>query len=146
MPAPLEIKLNEEEDRTLKELSCADGVPYRCKQRAMALRLNAHGWKVPQIANYLNWHEHTVRNTLKRWEQKGLGGLWEASGRGRKRCWSEADWQAVEQWVGEARRYSASQISHKLLTQRQVKLGAEQVRRWLKKKGGSGSEFAIVQH
>ncbi|GAC1450595.1 MAG: hypothetical protein NVSMB70_19410 [Chamaesiphon sp.] len=27
-------------------------------------------------------HEHTVRTTIRRWEQDGLGGLWEAPGRG----------------------------------------------------------------
>jgi transposase len=128
------------------EVSWADAVPTRCKQRAMALRLNAHGWKVQHIASYLNWHEHTVRNTLRRWQLHGLGGLWETPGRGRKRGWSEEDWQAVEQWVEEPRRYSARQISQKLLEERLVELGAEQVRRWLKKRGGSGSGFAIVQH
>ncbi|WP_339378448.1 hypothetical protein [Calothrix sp. NIES-2100] len=47
MPSALRIILTAEEDRTLKELSCADQVPRRTKQRAIALRLNAHGWNVP---------------------------------------------------------------------------------------------------
>ena len=41
----------------LRELSTANGLPVRIKQRAMpaagyayALRLNAHGWNVPRIA------------------------------------------------------------------------------------------------
>ncbi|MFN6487305.1 MULTISPECIES: hypothetical protein [unclassified Nostoc] len=37
MPAAIRIVLNAEEDRTLLELSCADGVPYRTKQRAIAI-------------------------------------------------------------------------------------------------------------
>lgn len=41
MPAPLKIKLTPEEDRTLLELSAAEGVPRRTKYRAIALRLNA---------------------------------------------------------------------------------------------------------
>lgn len=41
MPAALQIKLNSEEDRTLRELSYADGVAKRIKQRVSALRLNA---------------------------------------------------------------------------------------------------------
>ncbi|WP_370588536.1 helix-turn-helix domain-containing protein [aff. Roholtiella sp. LEGE 12411] len=32
----------------------------------MALRLNAHGWNVPQIAQYLDWAEQTVRQTIRR--------------------------------------------------------------------------------
>ena len=73
-----------EEDRTLHELSSANGVPIRVKQRAMALRLNAHGWNVPKIAEYLDWAQQTVRETIVRWQQGGLGGLWERSGRGKK--------------------------------------------------------------
>lgn len=33
MPAPIRINLTEQEDRTLRELSYADGVPYRTRQR-----------------------------------------------------------------------------------------------------------------
>ena len=52
MPAPLRIKLNEAEDETLKSLSYADSVP-RTKARATALRMNAQGWNVPDIAEHL---------------------------------------------------------------------------------------------
>lgn len=83
MPAPIRVVLDVEADRTLLELSCAEGVSHRTKQRASAIRLNAHGWNVPQIAQYLDWHEHTVRSALQRWQEQGLGGLWEAKGRGR---------------------------------------------------------------
>ena len=61
MPAAAHIQLTAEEDQTLKALSEADGVPRRTKQRATALRLNAQGWRVPQIAQYLDWAESTVR-------------------------------------------------------------------------------------
>ena len=44
MPAPLRIHLDFEQDRTLRELSSAEGVARRVKERAMALRLNAQGW------------------------------------------------------------------------------------------------------
>jgi transposase len=134
MPAPLTISLTEEEDRTLRELSYANGVPGRIKQRASALRLNASGWKVQQIAEHLEWAPQTVRETIHRWQEGGLGGLWEAEGRGRHRRWTQADWQALEQWVSEPRRYSAAQLSRKLNQERQVELGKEQVRRILKKK------------
>ncbi|WP_052672351.1 helix-turn-helix domain-containing protein [Aliterella atlantica] len=85
MPAAIRVMLSEEEDRTLKELSYAEGVSHRIKQRALAIRLNARGWNAPQIAQFLDWHEHSVRNTLERWNTLGLGGLWEQKGRGRKR-------------------------------------------------------------
>lgn len=134
MPAPLKISLSEEEDRTLRELSYANGVPGRIKQRASALRLSASGWRVQQIAEHLDWAPQTVRETIHRWQEWGLGGLWEAEGRGRHCRWTQEDWQALEQWVNEPRRYSAAQLSRKLNQERQVELGKEQVRRILKKK------------
>ncbi len=52
MPAPVRIILSQTEDLTLQELSVADGVPRRTKLRAIALRLNADGWNVTQIAEH----------------------------------------------------------------------------------------------
>lgn len=118
-------------------------MPHRTRQRATALRLNGQGWKVPQIAKYQDLAEQTVRETLRRWQQYGLGGLWEQRGRGRHRRWSEEDWQVLQHWVDEPRRYSAKQLSHKLETERHIELGAEQVRRILKKKIITGSASAL---
>ncbi|MEH2463505.1 helix-turn-helix domain-containing protein [Nostoc sp.] len=110
MPAPVFISLNKEEDSTLYELSVANGVPRRTKLRAIALRLNANGWTVPKIAAHLQQSEQTLRQTLFRWH-RGLVGLWEAAGRGKKRCWQEADLKAVEEWLEEERSYTSRQLS-----------------------------------
>ncbi len=75
MPAPIYIKLTLEEDRTLSELRIAQTVPQRTRDRAHALRLNAQGWTVPAIAEIFSCHEHTVRATIRRWQNQGLGGL-----------------------------------------------------------------------
>ena len=96
MPAPIRIVLTEEEDRTLLELRVASSVPQRTRDRAHMLRLNAQGWNTPAIAEIFECHEHTVRATIRRWQTDGLGGLWEAAGRGAKRKWQEADLQYLE--------------------------------------------------
>jgi transposase len=140
MPAALRIILTTEENKTLQELEVADSVPRRTKQRATALRLNATGWKVKQIADYLAWAESTVRQTIHRWNQNGLVGLWEAVGRGKKPSWIKEDWDALEQWLTEPRSLSSRQLSQRLARERQVLLGAEQVRRILKKKSGDGKD------
>ena len=134
MPAALKITLTIEENKTLQELELANSVPRRTKQRATALRLNAKGWKVKEIADYLKWAESTVRTTIHRWNKFGLGGLWEAKGRGQKPRWTKEDWQVLEQWLNEPHSSSARQLSQRLAKERQVILGAEQVRRILKKK------------
>jgi transposase len=134
MPAALKITLTTEENITLQQLELSNSVPRRTKQRATVLRLNAAGWKVKEIANYLEWAESTVRQAIHRWNRSGLLGLWEAGGRGRKPSWTSEDWEAMEQWLNEPRSISSRQLSQRLARERQVFLGAEQVRRILKKK------------
>ncbi len=133
---PLRIFLSAEEDRTLFELRKAVGVPQRTKDRAEVVRLNAHGWKVHRIATHFNWAESTVRQTLHRWHQQGLSGLWDAPRPGRKRRWQEADLGYLEDCLEqEQRTYSSRQLAQKLATERQVHLSPAQLRRILKKKG-----------
>jgi transposase len=140
MPAPIHLVLNPEEDRTLSELRLALAVPQRTRDRAHMLRLNAQGWTVPAIAEIFECHEQTVRATLRRWEQDGLAGLWEASGRGAKRKWHEADLASVEQWLEQdPRTYNSSQLAAKLGQERQVHLSARRLRHLLRKRAFAGS-------
>ena len=138
MPAGLKVTLTENEDQTLRELEIANQVPKRTKLRASILRLNSRGEKINEIASYLKCAASTVRQTIHRWQSRGLAGLWEAPGRGKKATWNEEDWQAIETWLSEERSYSARQISQKLAQERKVVLGAEQIRRILLKKDGAG--------
>lgn len=135
MPAPIRIVLTEEEDRTLWELRVAASVPYRTRDRAHMLWLNAQGWTVPAIAEIFDCHEHTVRATIRRWQADGLGGLWEAPGRGAKRKWSEADMQHLEKCLEqEERTYNSFQLALKLSQERNVKLSPDRLRHVLQKR------------
>lgn len=139
MPAAQHIKLNSEEDRTLYELSLAAEVARRIKLRAITIRLNASGWRTPAIAKHLHQCEHTVRQTLQRWNQGGLGGLWEAPGRGGKPKWQSADIEAVETWLQERRSYTSVQLCERLSGERGVVLSGKQLGRILQKRATSGS-------
>ncbi len=140
MPAGLKITLTKQEDKTLRELELANQVPRRTKQRASMLRLNSKGKTVKEIAGYLECADSTVRQTIHRWQSRGLAGLWEAPGRGKKATWTQEDWSAVEKWLSEDRSYSARQLSQRLASEKQITLGAEQVRRILVKKNGVGKD------
>ncbi len=120
-------------------------MPQRTRDRAHMVRLNAQKWTAPAIAKIFECHEHTVRATLRRWEDKGLGGLWEAPGRGAKPKWQEADLQLVEQWVEqEPRTYNTHQLAQKLAEKRQVKLSPRRLRYLLQKRAIEGNELVIV--
>lgn len=140
MPAPIRIDLTLEEEETLKALRVASTVPQRTRDRAHMIRLNAQGWNVPELAEIFDCCEHTVRSTLKRWQSFGLGGLWDAPGRGRPRSWQEADLAYLEQLLEQdSRTYNSRQLSHKLASERQVNLSADRIRRLLKKNAGDGN-------
>ena len=104
------------------------------------LRLKAQGWTVGAIAEIFECHEHTVRATIRRWQEQGLGGLWEATGRGTKRKWVEADIQYLEQCLEQQERtYNSKQLATKLEQERQVSLSADRIRRILQKRALDGN-------
>jgi transposase len=140
MPAPLRVTLSEDSDRTLQELRVASSVAAHIRDRAHMIRLNAQGWNVPAIAEIFECREQRVRETLKRWESGGLGGLWDAPGRGMKPRWSEGDIVFLEQCLAQDQRtYTSAQLAEKLNQERQVHLSPDRIRRILKKRGGDGS-------
>lgn len=141
MTAPLRIALTEAEDQTLSELRVAPNLPQRTRDGAHMLRLNAQGWTVPAIAEIFECHEHTVRATIRRWESQGIGGLWEAPGRGAKRRWQEADLHYLEQCLEqEPRTYNSVQLAQKLEQERQVSLSPDRLQHILQKRGFGGNE------
>ena len=141
MPAPLRIELNPQEEETLAQLRQSDSVPYRTRDRAHMLRLNAQGQNVPEIAQIFNCHEHTVRATIRRWSERGLTGLWEAKGRGAKPKWKAEDIEYLETCLNEEQRtYNSVQLARKLKQERAVNLSSDRLRRLLKKKDIAGKE------
>ncbi len=145
MGARLRIFLSVEEERTLRELRTAKTVPQRVKDRASMLRLNNQGRYVEEIAAYFNCNKQTVRETIHRWRKKGLGGLWEAQGRGQERSWQEEDWEYLEQCLKkEQRTYNRKQLAAKLAQDRKVKLSPDHLRRVLKKRELFGREHVKV--
>jgi transposase len=141
MSAPLRVKLNLLEKETLKELYKASSVPYRTRNRAQMLKLNAQGKNVPEIAQIFNCHEHTVRATIKRWQEKGLVGLWSATGRGAKPKWKAEDLEYIETCIKEEERtYNSVQLVQKLQHERGINLSSDRLRRILKKKDIVGKE------
>ena len=77
-----------------------------------------------------------MRTTLKRWKNRGLGGLWEAKGRGAKPKWQESDLEYVITCIEEdPRTYNSKQLAKKLKQERLVDLSGDRLRKLLRKKG-----------
>jgi len=140
MAAPLRVTLTIEEESTLQELRIASSVPYRVRDRAHILLLNASGWNAPVIAAIMACHEHTARAAIKRWESVGLYGLWEEDGRGKKPTWEPSDMAYLEQCLNEEdRTYNSPQLAAKLAAERGIELTPDWIRQLLKKKTIAGS-------
>ena len=89
MGARLRVFLTQKQDKTLLNLRTAN-IPQKVKDRALVIRLNAHGWYVERIAAHFNWASQTVRAVLHKWEKFGMESLWEAPGRGGKPKWKDS--------------------------------------------------------
>ena len=139
MPAALRIKLSVEEDKRLLEISQSKETGKRVKQRAEAMRLSSHGWKVAQIAAYFDWHEQTVREIIQRWKRDGETGLYDLPKTGRPKQWQEEDLKYIETCLEkDGQVYNSQQLSAKLQEERQVTLSSDRARKLLKK--GMGME------
>lgn len=136
MGTRLRVFLNAEENRTLFELRTATTVPQRVKDRAEVIRLSHQGMYVEKIASFFNWNVRTIRETLHRWQQQGLGGLWDAPRPGPQKRWQSSDIEYLESCLRqEQRTYNSQQLAKKLENDRKVKLSADHLRRVLKKRG-----------
>ena len=135
MRARVKVNLTEQEDKTLFELRKSTSVPQRVKDRAEAIRLSHQGWYVEKIARFFGWNIQTARETLHRWNRKGLEGLMEASGRGQKARWDESDMKFLERCLEEPRSYNSQQLAKKLSDERAVHLSPGHLRDVLKKRG-----------
>jgi transposase len=136
MGARLRVFLSAAEERTLFELRTATSVPQRVKDRAEVVRLSHQGMYVEKIAALFHWNERTVRETLQRWQAKGLGGLWDAPRPGAKRRWQPGDMEYLEGCLRDNQHtYNSQQLAEKLATERNVQLSADHLRQVLKKRG-----------
>jgi hypothetical protein len=91
MDARLRVFLSHEQDRTLFSLRAAD-VPQKVKDRAEAIRLNAHGWYVEKIAAHFNWTPQTVREVIHRWQKFAMDGFGNLQVEGRNRSGQKTTW------------------------------------------------------
>lgn len=132
----LRVSLTSEEERTLWELQNATGVPQRVKNRAQVVRMNARGDYVEHITKFMKLSRQTVCKILRRWQNEGLAGLFEAKGRGRHRRWKEEDMEFVEDILkDDDRTYTSSQLSERLSQERSITLHPDYLRQLLKKRG-----------
>ena len=135
MPARLKIRLSELELQELLELKSDNNCPKRTIKRVEVICLNAKGWTVNKISDWIDWSPNTVRKTLHRWIIQGKEGLWDKPRSGRKKTWKKSDIDYLEELCNDQERtYNSKQLSVLLKKERQVELSPERIRKILKKR------------
>ena len=85
--------LTKESIITLQELY-KYGPCHRLRQRAHILLLSDKGFSIDELSHVTDLDRDTISLTLDCWEEKGLGGLYDKPGRGRKPIYTELE-QAI---------------------------------------------------
>ncbi|MGP0129107.1 MAG: helix-turn-helix domain-containing protein [cyanobacterium endosymbiont of Rhopalodia musculus] len=138
MPACLKIQLTKLEEQELLKLTHDPKIPSRTRTRAEILCLNARGWKVKEIADWVKLSENTIRKTISRWIIQGKEGLWDLPRSGRKRTWKEEDIKYLEELSEkDEKTYNSRQLSNLLKKERKIKLTPGRIRKILKKRSGN---------
>lgn len=103
----------------------------RTRTRAEAILLSSRGYSISDISKIKDKHVNTVSRWIDQWEERGIDGVLEGEGRGRKNTLTEEERRQVAEWLDEAPR-SASAIAEKIGREFGKKVSKDTVRRFLK--------------
>ena len=71
----------------------------RTKQRAQAILLSFRRYTIDDISMILEYDRVTISRWLDQWQKRGLDGLLENEGRGRKKTLNPAEEEQVLEWL-----------------------------------------------
>jgi transposase len=130
----IRIHLDETIRDEMKALRRAD-LPHKVRDRIEMVTLSDVGWSAPRIAGHLGCHPQTVRDLLRSFLARGSAALHPfRSGPDpdlERRDRVEA---ALRELLRQGRTWTSGQLS-RALAERDISLGARQVRRYLKRMG-----------
>lgn len=112
----------------------AEDLSARTRTRAEAILLSSRGFSIGEIAKIKNKHVITVSRWIDQWEERGVDGVLEGEGRGRKKSLTEDELSQVAEWLGGAPR-SAKAIADKIEKEFGKTVSRDTVRRILKEAG-----------
>jgi transposase len=125
--------LSDEQVAALKALQ-GQGYTVRIGTRAKAIRLSARGYTIDEISAITECHRVTVAHWLTHWIERGIEGLLEREGRGRKRSLTEEEEKQVMEWLKEDPR-SAKSLALKIEAALGKSVSLDTVRRLIKRHG-----------
>jgi transposase len=110
------------------------GYTSRIGRRAEAVLLSARGYSIDQISELIGCHRLSVSHWLGNWDERGLDGLLEREGRGRKRLLSETEESQAMEWLQDFPN-NAVNLAVKIEETFGKKVSLDTVRRLIKRQG-----------
>ena len=74
---------------------------YQVRQRAHCIQLSYQGYKISELMSIFQVSRHTIYNGFNAWELSKFSGLYNSSGRGRKKLFTVEQEQQIKNWVKE---------------------------------------------
>jgi hypothetical protein len=78
-----------------------EGYTARIGTRVEAILLSERGYTIDEISAITAYHRVTVAQWIAQWNERGIEGLLEREGRGRKRSLTEDEERQVLEWLKE---------------------------------------------
>jgi transposase len=103
-------ELSEQQITQLNDLIESDW-NARTRQRAQAILLSHRRYAIDAISAILQYHRVTVSRWIDQWQERGLDGLLENEGRGRKKALSEAEEERVLEWLKDDDRSTQGRLA-----------------------------------
>jgi len=104
---------------------------HQVRQRAHCLILHKQGYKISQIQEILGVSRKTIYNWFKAWEERGLIGLYNQPGQGRKPTFSAEQQEQIREWTLEQPQ-QLKQVVHKVKEEWDISVSGKTVKRVLK--------------
>ena len=126
----LKREIHAERKRMLKRIY-HQSEHHQVRQRAHSLLLWGERYKISQIQEILGVSRKTIYNWFKEWEERGLTGLYNRQGQGRKPTFTQEQQEQILKWT-EENRQQLKQVSSEIKEEWAITTSTKTIKRVLK--------------
>ena len=119
------------ERRSMLKRIYRQSIHHQVRQRAHCILLYEEGYSITELQEILQISRKTIYNWLNAWEERGLIGLYNRPGQGRKPKLSAEQQEQIREWT-EQHRQQLKQVVSKIKEQWDISISTKTIKRVLK--------------
>jgi transposase len=104
---------------------------YQVRQRAHCIQLSYQGYKIAELCQIFKVSRNTIYNWFNSWELSKFTGLYNQSGRGRKKIFNISQEQEIKNWV-KATPKNLGKVQEKIEKEWEIKVSKKTLKRVIK--------------